>query len=46
MNNLENKRTPIGAFGKFGLINHITEGVSIRNKSTVSGIGDDAAIID
>lgn len=46
MKESENKRTPIGTFGKFGLINHITEGVSIRNKSTVSGIGDDAAIID
>lgn len=46
MNESENNRTPIGSFGKFGLISHITERASLQNKSTVSGIGDDAAIID
>jgi thiamine-monophosphate kinase len=42
----ENKRTPIGTFGKFGLISHITEKAALQNKSTVYGAGDDAAIID
>jgi len=41
-----NKYTPISNFGKFGLISHLTDKVSLRNKSTVSGIGDDSAIID
>lgn len=39
-------RTPIGSFGKFGLISHITEKAVLLNKSTVSGAGDDSAIID
>ncbi len=32
--------------GKFGLIRHLTKQVKIRNEQTVSGIGDDAAVID
>lgn len=39
-------RTPIGQFGKFGLIDHIIKGISPGNKSTLSLIGDDASVID
>ena len=46
MNNPENKRTPIGELGKFGLIDHIKRNVILKNSSSVKGIGDDAAIID
>ncbi|HBC79723.1 MAG TPA: thiamine-phosphate kinase [Bacteroidales bacterium] len=46
MNESENNRTPIGSFGKFGLITHLTEKTVLRNSTTVSGIGDDSAIID
>jgi thiamine-monophosphate kinase len=46
MNESECNRTPIGNFGKFGLISHITEKVFVQNISTVLGIGDDSAIID
>jgi thiamine-monophosphate kinase len=46
MNDPENNRTPIGTFGKFGLISHITEKAVLQNESTVSGPGDDSAIID
>lgn len=45
MNDPENKKTPIGRFGKFGLIDHIIKGISPQNKSTVTGIGDDASVI-
>ncbi len=38
--------TPISEFGKYGLINHITKDFRTVNKSTVTGIGDDAAVID
>lgn len=38
--------TPISEFGKYGLINHITAEARKKNKSTLLGIGDDAAIID
>ncbi len=45
---LENKngRTELGSIGEFGLIRHIGQLVKIRNESSVTGIGDDAAVID
>jgi thiamine-monophosphate kinase len=46
MDNTENKKTPIGQYGKFGLINHLAKKVVIRNQTTVYGIGDDSAVID
>ena len=45
MDKSENKRS-INEFGKFGLINHLTEDIKTENKSTIKGIGDDSAIID
>jgi thiamine-monophosphate kinase len=45
MNESENKRTPIGNFGKFGLISHITKNNVPRNRTTIAGPGDDSAII-
>lgn len=42
----KNNRTELSELGEFGLINHIKESVKITNKSTVKGIGDDAAVID
>ena len=45
MDKSENKKT-IGELGKFGLIDHITENARRKNKSTVSVIGDDSAVID
>jgi thiamine-monophosphate kinase len=32
--------------GEFGLIDHLTNGITTKNSSTVKGIGDDAAVID
>jgi thiamine-monophosphate kinase len=46
MDNSENKKTLISDLGKFGLIEHITKKCNPGNKSSVTGIGDDAAIID
>ncbi len=40
------KRTDVNQLGEFGLIDHLTEDILIRNSSTIKGIGDDAAIID
>jgi thiamine-monophosphate kinase len=45
MDKPENKRS-INDFGKFGLINHLTEDIKTGNKTTIKGIGDDCAIID
>jgi thiamine-monophosphate kinase len=46
MDSSENNKTSIRELGKFGLIDHITKQASLVNSSTVTGIGDDAAIID
>ena len=40
------KRTEIGKLGEFGLIDHLTRSIQLKNKSTVKGVGDDAAVID
>lgn len=39
-------KTEIGKFGKFGLIDRITGNTVLSNRSTVLGIGDDAAVSD
>ncbi len=40
------ERTEISSLGEFGLINHLASKIEINNKSTLKGIGDDAAVID
>src|SRR5690554_7459835 len=48
-NMLENKdqnKTSLAQLGEFGLIDHITKNFQIRQKSTLKGIGDDAAVLD
>ena len=46
-NILENKaNTPLSEYGEFGLIEHLTQGIALKNTSSVLGIGDDAAVID
>jgi thiamine-monophosphate kinase len=39
-------RTEISSLGEFGLIDHLTKNIEIKNVSTILGVGDDAAIID
>ena len=41
----EKKRTEIQELGEFGLIDHLTEGFQPKNKSTLKGVGDDAAVV-
>lgn len=46
---IENKntsRTKISELGEFGLINHLTNNFKIKQKTTVLGVGDDAAVLD
>ncbi len=40
------QRTEIAQYGEFGLIKHLTEKFSIKNQSTIVGVGDDAAVLD
>ncbi|NNK81993.1 MAG: thiamine-phosphate kinase [Flavobacteriaceae bacterium] len=42
----DQSRTHISQLGEFGLIDHLTKNFKITNKSTVRGIGDDAAVLD
>ena len=42
----EFKRTEIASLGEFGLIDHLTKHVEVKNNSTLKGIGDDAAVLD
>jgi thiamine-monophosphate kinase len=44
---LENKSTtPLSQIGEFGLIEKLTEQITLQNPSSLKGIGDDAAVID
>ena len=43
---MSEKRTEISDLGEFGLIDRLNEKVIIKNKSSLKGIGDDAAVID
>jgi thiamine-monophosphate kinase len=40
------ERTSIEALGEFGLIDHLTNAIKIKQRGTKKGIGDDAAVID
>ena len=37
--------TDISKLGEFGLISHLTDGIKIKNDSTVKGVGDDCAVL-
>ncbi len=39
------EKTSISEMGEFGLINHLTKNFKISQKTTIKGIGDDAAVI-
>ena len=40
------KRTEISTLGEFGLIRHLTDRLEIKNESTITGVGDDAAVLE
>ncbi len=42
----EKKTTDVNTLGEFGLIEHLMDGFSTSNSSTLLGVGDDAALID
>ena len=39
-------KTELGELGEFGLIKQLTKDFSLKNKSSVLGVGDDAAILN
>ena len=40
------EKTSIENLGEFGLIDHLTKNIKLEQKSTVKGVGDDAAVLD
>ena len=43
---MEEKRTEIATLGEFGLIDHLTKQIQLKNASSLKGVGDDAAVLD
>ncbi|MBM3431748.1 MAG: thiamine-phosphate kinase [Bacteroidetes bacterium] len=43
---MSQERTAIGQLGEFGLIEHLTKNIELKNASSIVGVGDDAAVID
>ena len=41
----EEKRSELSDLGEFGLIEHLTKNIKLKNKSSLYGVGDDAAVI-
>lgn len=42
----EKQPTQLSDVGEFGLIDRLTKDIKLRQKSTIKGVGDDAAVID
>ena len=42
----ENRTTPLTELGEFGLIDRLMKDVTIKEKSTIKGTGDDAAVVN
>ena len=40
------KATEISELGEFGLIDRLTEGLEIKNRTTLRGVGDDCAVLE
>lgn len=45
MNKPSPDRTELSDLGEFGLISHLTRRITLKNKSSLKGAGDDAAVI-
>lgn len=43
---MNDRRSEISELGEFGLIDRMHQQVSIKNKSTIMGMGDDAAVLE
>jgi len=41
----DKKQTRIAELGEFGLIDRLTQHIQLKNKSTLKGVGDDAAVL-
>jgi thiamine-monophosphate kinase len=39
------ERTELSSLGEFGLIDHLTQHIELKNPETIKGVGDDAAVL-
>jgi thiamine-monophosphate kinase len=46
MKDTDHQSDEISSLGEFGLIKHLTRGLTVKNSSTCKGVGDDAAVLD
>jgi len=46
MSDSKKSLTLLSEIGEFGLIDRLTEGLTFQHKSTIKGVGDDAAVLD
>src|SRR5210317_712764 len=46
LNDKNQQRTSLAKLGEFGLIDHLTKNFVVKHKSTIKGIGDDAAVLE
>ena len=40
------EKVTLESLGEFGLIKHLTKSIKLKNKSSLKGVGDDAAVLD
>ena len=40
------EKITLESLGEFGLIKHLTKSIKLKNKSSLKGVGDDAAVLD
>ena len=45
MNLKQDKKTSISTLGEFGLIDHLTRDIKLIHKTTITGVGDDSAVL-
>jgi len=45
LENKNNSKTDLASLGEFGLIEHLTNSIKIKQNSTIKGVGDDAAVL-
>ena len=46
MENNRKETMGINELGEFGLIHHLTDHIQLKNKQSIYGVGDDAAVLD
>ena len=46
MNSKQDKKISLSTLGEFGLIDHLTKNIKLIHKTSITGVGDDAAVLN